>query len=455
MAAKSKKWEKTKYIGIEKRDDGKYRVVLDYGNVTDYNAKTGKIEPRRAKTRRVVGTLMEAQVMLAEVKRGKSTGISAKAGEQILKDVAKVYWERNKERYAESSWSSIEHHLRVINEFMGEVRVKDINKNKVEDFCDYMYEKRGLGYKSIVKIKSTLSNVFTFMLGAPEIYGIERNPCRLPDLNIKAPKPKKGVDKHEPHPMTEDGVNITINDIIKNEDDRAILAIFALGVIGGLRRSEIAGLTKANFYAEKDKMLIKDVVIKGEHCQNVNKDCTKDGAFRYVARPKILTKIIEYCMEQTATLQGYRSIKDIPDTDRIVRPVREILTGKVTSVDKLYERWRDYQLRRNRRLVNLGQEEIEPVRLHDLRHTHAHLMVMHVPVIFISHNMGHSTEGGGRYATTTEKVYLQDTNDRRAVNAFWNNKNTCPIKIDWESRNRIVLTSRNTSLDGSGHLKIN
>ena len=82
-------------------------------------------------------------------------------------------------------------------------------------------------------------------------------------------------------------------------------------------------------------------------------------------------------------------------------------------------------------------------------------MAMHVPVIFISHNMGHSTEGGGRYATTTEKVYLQDTNDRRAVNAFWNNKNTCPIKIDWESRNRIVLTSRNTSLDGSGHLKIN
>lgn len=455
MAAKAKEWEKTKYIGIEKRDDGKYRVMLDYGNVTDYNAKTGKIETRRVKTRRVVGTLREAQKMLADVTRGKSTGISAKAGEQILKDVVKVYWERSKGKYAESSWSSIEHHLRVINEYLGDIRVKDINKNKVEDFCNYIYEKRGLGYKSIVKIKSTLSNVFTYMIGAPEIYGIDRNPCRLPDLNIKAPKPKKGVDKYEPHPMTEEAVNITINDITKNENDRALLAIFALGVIGGLRRSEIAGLTKANFYAEKDKMLIKDVVIKGEHCQNVNKDCTKDGAFRYVARPKILTKIIEYCMEQTASLQGYRSIKDIPDTDRIVRPVREILTGKATSVDKLYERWRDYQLRRNRRLVNLGQEEIEPVRLHDLRHTHAHLMAMHVPVIFISHNMGHSTEGSGRYATTTEKVYLQDTNDRRAVNAFWNNKDTCPIKIDWESRNRIVLTSRNTSLDGSGHLKIN
>lgn len=454
MAAKVKKWEKTKYIGIEKRDDGKYRVMLDYGNVTDYNAKTGKIETRRAKTRRVVDTLREAQKMLADVTRGKSTGISAKAGEQILKDVIKVYWERSKGKYAESSWSSIEHHLRVINEYLGEIRVKDINKNKVEDFCDYIYEKKGLGYKSIVKIKSTLSNVFTFMLGAPEVYGIDRNPCRLPDLNIKAPKPKKGVDKFEPCPMTEEEVNITINDIIKNEDDRAILAIFALGVIGGLRRSEIAGLTKANFYAEKDKMLIKDVIVKGEHCQNVDKDCTKDGAFRYVARPKILTKIIEYCMEQTASLQGYRSIKDIPDTDRVVRPVQEILTGNPTHVDKLYERWRDYQLRRNRRFANLGQKEIATVRLHDLRHTHSHLMVMHVPVICISHNMGHSTEGS-RYATTTEKVYLQDTNDRRAVNAFWNNEDTCPIKIDWESRNRIVLTSRNTSLDGSGHLKIN
>lgn len=224
MAAKAKKWEKTKYIGIEKRDDGKYRVMLDYGNVTDYNAKTG---------------------------------------EQILKDVVKVYWERNKWKYAESSLSSIEHHLRVINEYLGDIKIKDINKNKVEDFCNYIYEKRGLGYKSIVKIKSTLSNVFAFSIGAPEIYGIERNPCRLPDLNIKAPKPKKGVNKYEPRPMT-----------------------------------------------EKDKMLIKDVVIKGEHCQNVNKDCTKDGAFRYVARPKILTKIIEYCMEQTASLQGYRSIKD-------------------------------------------------------------------------------------------------------------------------------------------------
>lgn len=455
MAALKSEWIKTRYVGIEHREsDGKYRVMLDYGVVTEYNEKKGKLETRRVKTRKVVDSLKEAQKLKSEIVQGKVSGISAKAGEQKLKFVTEQYWERNKDRYAESSWAGVQHHIKVINEYLGDVKVKDINKNKVEDFCNYMYEKKGFGYKSITKIKSTLSSVFRFMIGAPETYGIERNPCLIPDLNIKAPKPKRGIDKFEPRPLTKEEVNITINDLLMYEDDRAILAMFALGVIGGLRRSEMAGLTKARFYAEKDKMLIKEVITKGEHSRNVEKDCTKDGTFRYVARPKILTQIIEYCMEQTASLQDYRSIKDIPDTDRIVRPVRELLTGRETKVDKLRERWSDYQVRRNRRLVNRGENPVEIVRLHDLRHTHAHLLAQEIPSIFISQNMGHSL-GSERTATTTEKVYLQDTNDRKKVNGFWNNKETCPIKLNWENRNKLILTTENTSINSSGHIQIN
>ena len=456
MAKSKGEWIKTSFIGIEKREsDGKYRVMLDYGVVNDYNEKKGKMETRRIKTRKVVDTLGEAKKLRAQIQVGKDSGISAKAGTQKMKDVVDVYWERESSRFASSTVSSKQHHLRLINEYMGNVQIKDIQKNMVEDFCNYMYEKKHLQRNSIVKVKSSLSCVFRFMMGDPATYGITSNPCVLPDYNIKAPILKRGAGAFEPSPLSIDEVNITINDIIAYEDDRSLLAIYALRVIGGLRRSEIAGLTKGAFYAEKDKMLIKDVVVKGEHFRNVKKDCTKDGAFRYVARPKILTEIIEYCMKQTATLQGYRSIKEIPDTDRIVRPVIEILKNKEVQADKLTERWKDYQNRRNNRLKAVNKEPIKIVRLHDLRHTHAHIIVEGgVNTYFISQNMGHSLTGS-RYATTTEAVYLKDNNDRNRINAFFNNKETCPIKIDWSRSNKLILNSSNASIDGSGHLKIN
>lgn len=449
-------WEKTKYPCIEKREeDGKYRVTLDYGVITAYSEKKGRIETRRVKTRKVVDTLKEARELKASERIAKNNGTSLKAGTQKLKDVLKLYWEKKGGDFAESSVSSKQHHLRLINEFFGETEVRYISKNKIEDFCEYMYRKKGFGRNSIIKVKSSLSCVFNFMLGDPNVYGITQNPCLLKDLDLKAPELKRGDAKFfEAQTMTKEEVNITINDILMYEDDRALLAIFALATIGGLRRSEIAGLTKGAFYATDNRMFIKDVVIKDRHCRNANKSCTKNGSYRYVARPKILTDVIEYCLQQSASLQGYKSIKDIPDTDRIVRPVRELVTGKATCVDKLYERWKDYQNRRNRRLENIGKEPIKLVRLHDLRHTHAHLLVSELPTYLISRNMGHSTFNGFG-ANTTEKVYLQDDDDRSAINDFFNNKETCPIKIDWEKRNKLVLTASNTSIDGSGHLKIN
>lgn len=435
-----------------------YQVTLDFGRreVTDENGKT-KI--KQIKTMRTFEKKRDADACLTEHRHNKNRN--------KLPDTIKKYpLEEAFEDYIKHNESLLDpdyihykrNHAKDFLHFFKGAKVSDISTLDIEAYFIYLYsgnrsggQKEHLSICTIEKHKSTLRELWRFMLKDKKKYNVHMNVVSdavLPDKKAK----------FNPFIYNIEEVNATFEDMLLNEPDLYILGIFAIGLIGGLRRGEIADLRFHKIMNNEETFIVDSQIKVSPRTRQLIVKQPKGNKARITANPEVLKKIVNLIAEQRKALTGS---DEINMNDYIVKPFTDIESledGEIINVSKYSKRWEQYQVRRNRRFRKLGKEELPIIRVHDLRHTNATLLYnAGIPPFQISCNLGHTKgevdilDQALGSSGTTEKRYVHDTGNRKEI-IDWFNKN---IKIEEAlyKKKLGLIREQALTLNKSGHIK--
>lgn len=501
--------ETTKFPNIFKilSHKGGFLVRCNYGRVEKISRKDGTKKIVSEITLKVVDSITDARHLLNEVE-----GIREKRKEQGIESIRPIIKEKTtlndvieqfkKDRaYTDLSLGYQRHYdnyLLHFSDFMGHREPKTITVDDIEEYYSYLLERgnlakyrrksskqfdgkdniNGICINTVSKHKPALKRLWDFML-RKGCYGIEQNiPAYsyVPMINMEVDGKVIRTRHIQPDrtPLTMEQLNYTLNDAIQNEHDRSIAVMIALGAIGGLRRGEAVALRVGRYYHDERMKLgtdmwelndfksIKEYYIKHDELilidESITQNCgdvlgfPKDNIIRMVGKPKCLSDIVEYAMEQR--MQIYEALgAELSSDERIYLPLINVVQRNIYTSQKLSRKWKEYQERRNKRMMQLGVEPIPIVRYQDLRHTHASLLNEELPVKHISRNMGHVIPGEDNVFNTTTKVYIHNKEaDRSSIIQFWDKH----IKIDWDKAIRVDINApgNKAHVNGSGHFVI-
>lgn len=504
--------ERTRHANIFKvvGFDSKYVVRCNYGKVEKIDKKKGVKKEVNEITLKIVYTLNEAKELIRkadEIRQDRKEGINLPMeiiNKKItLKDAIEDF--KQDSMFTDLTKNYQMHYMNYFNHIIDFFGYKEPRKVKVTDIEDYyqyqlkhgnlLYAKRkedgkvskkvvtesnarGLSVNTLGKHKTALKQLWKFMMRKGG-YGVTSNVViysEIPKVEImidgKVIKTRKIQPKQTP--LSLEQLNYTLNDAIQNEHDRSIALMIALGAIGGLRRGEAVALKIGRYYHD-EKMLLGEEMWElndfkqirqyyEEHNELILIDeaiayngvdelgFPKGGIIRMIAKPKCLDEIVEYAMEQRSQITNVLGV-EMSGYDRLYMPLINVIQQNNYSSQKLSRKWKEYQQRRNKRMIEAGLKPIPEVRYHDLRHTHASLLGEELSVKKISQNMGHVIPGEGQINNTTTKVYIHDRlPDRSSVIDYWDKY----IKLDWDKALRVNINSgdNRAHVNGSGHLVI-
>lgn len=131
-------------------------------------------------------------------------------------------------------------------------------------------------------------------------------------------------------------------------------------------------------------------------------------------------------------------------------PVINVIKGEIMNGEKLTRRWREYQKRRNKRMVKAGMEPLPLIRFHDLRQTHSNLLKnVLMPEWETSFNMGHMIPN----RNTTKNDYWSDRIPHRDEIIDFFDKN---IRLEWDKalKGHIGTGGTIAQINNSGQLVV-
>lgn len=163
--------------------------------------------------------------------------------------------------------------------------------------------------------------------------------------------------------------------------------LWAFVAYTGTRRSEALALTWRDVDLAHGRVSIRRAL---DTKQRDTVKLTKSGGAR----------VIDIDADTVAVLRSWRSTLGGLSLDRVRAEAYvfgNLRDGQTRSPNEVSRRWR-YRVRSARE--SLGEDTLPAIRLHDLRHTHARLMLaLGVPVKVVSERLGHAS------ATITLDVY--------------------------------------------------
>lgn len=475
---------------------GGFLVTLDYGKALKPNKKTGQLEWKQQKTTKHVATEKEAKLLRAEAEIIRSKGVN----DRVLP--RKILFKQVVEEYFQSSdWKELsqqkkdhyKNYFRHMQDFFANMEPKNITRLDIDKYYQFQLErgkrstakknkdgsiskKEGISVNTLHKHKSAMKEFWKYLVDSKK-YGVTENVVEA----SKIPKVKQVVDgkevtvskiEYHARPLTLDELNYTLNDAIQNEYDRSIAVMIALAAIGSLRHSEAVGLElrkylhsecmevsdeiiekytslDKRYYEENDNLMFIDTAIMKIGGKDIVK-LPKNEKVRVSAVPECLKKIVDYALEQRQ--QFYKITGQKMDKhDNVYLPLINVVRGQSLNSAKLGKKWKQYQVRRNKRMLKAGLEPIPMVRYHDLRHTHSNLLEEHAPICEIARNMGHELPKAMR--NTTSLIYWNEVEPKRDNIIHYFDEN---IKIDWDKALNIPLNAEGSqiTINGSGHLII-
>jgi integrase len=505
--------EKTKTANIFKISDhrGGFLVRCNYGRVEKISKKSGVKKEVYEITLKVVPTFSEAKQLLNEAEHVREQRKNGCVIENQIMTASKLSLDdaiadfKNNREYTELTKNyqlHYDNYLRHISDFMGG---KEPSRIMIEDFDDYyhyqmirgkldtakknkdgsiskkevsMTNPEGISVNTLSKHKTALKSLWNFMI-RKGCYGVKFNIASvsvIPSVKIAIDGKEMKMNHIPPKqtPLNLEELNYTLNDAIQNEADRSIAVMIALGAIGGLRRSEAVALKVGRYYHDErmqtgekmwelndfsglreyyenhDELILIDEAITSNGGDTLK--FPKDNIIRMVGKPKCLSDIIEYAMEQRMQLYSVMG-KELGSDERVYMPLVNLIKQKDYSCAKFSRKWTEYQKRRNKRMELAGLKPIPVIRFHDLRHTHATLLGEEIASPKISRNMGHVVPGEGQVSNTTTKVYIHDRKpDRTEIIEYWDSH----IKLDWSKAMRVDINApgNQAHVNGSGHLVI-
>ena len=469
---------------------GGYLVTLHKGRkkVWDDKAKTYKVKSQN--TVKHVLNEKEAIALLREVedyRAGKTQGKGRFDEKYNMKQLIADYQQSTRflslsERYKEYQINIFGH---LLDYFTGEHDkfTSDLSTRDIEDYFYFQlqsgdrsvlrYENgepvrsgKGLSPNTLDKHKSILKIIINFAMSCGDKYGISNNfveNAEIPKIKVEGyEKPLNHIPYHA-NTLTLEELNITLQDAIENEPDHSIVFLIALGALGGLRTSEIAGLKIGHFYHD-NRMTFNEEVMKKynydvDYYKNnhelmfiheaikiiYNKEVTelpKGIHPRMVAIPDFLRKAADYMMNQRNQICNIAGVNPPSGTSRMYNPLVNDLKGTYIAKRKIYKKWIEYQHRRNRRLQLQEKEPIKILKMHELRHTHVTLLERAYPGdLSISWNVGHLIP----INNTTKEYAHEPQPDRTKIIEYFDQN----IKVDWSKAQDI---KRKFKINKSGHL---
>ena len=273
----------------------------------------------------------------------------------------------------------------VVNPYFGNYRLQDINALMVNDFVNQLktmntsYKNRENKKLSNGSIKKYYNVFRSIMQKAFEYELIETQPCNRVKLNLK--NDRKNVEIHY---YTLSEYKKALELLEKEPLEKRIVIEMALKT--GMRRSEMFGLDWDNDYDEKNHLFKIHRSMQKVNGKMVEMPCKTQASIREISIPDSLVSLLQ---EYKATITPKKYILEDINYD---------------SITAWFRKWE----------VKNG---LPRIRFHDLRHTHATLLLYAgTDIKTISKRLGHSN------IQTTMDVYTHVINelDKNASNLLDN-----------------------------------
>lgn len=405
----------TGFAGIKQRiSDGKYVVSLDLGREIITDPKTGKRKERQKKSTRVVNTLKEAKALIGENNAAKRhrriTGATGKVYiENVINDYKAKYYDSDKawsDSYKQQKNSQHKHFI----DYFGDMDLRKVDTADIEDYFLYCQNDLGLCANTIQKHKSHLIDLWKFMKKNLSKYGIRENVVFDADYG--------NIQRYEATPLKIDQLNTLLNQCLL-EDDRSVLLMVGLPALASLRRSEVCGLKRSKVDFENKKILVDNARV--QLGTGYIEKLPKGDKTRITCICDVLERFFEltYAQQEEWT-QGHK----LKCGEYVYLTKTNLVNDYLPHPGKVSRRFRELQVRINKRLEKANKEPIPKIRIHDLRHTFISILLNsgEVNPFQVYGCAGHVIEDN-----TSTKTYWHDQGDRQEIIDFWN-KN---LKVDF------------------------
>ena len=206
------------------------------------------------------------------------------------------------------------------------------------------------------------------------------------------------------------------------EEDLSILSLVLLAGGGGLRRGELAGLRWENVNFNERNIRIIDNRVQVGTKETVKRPKTNE--IRNIPMHDVLFNTLKVVKEWQEVILK----REVTDADYVYMTKINLINNYLPSTGKISRRFKEFEKRMNKYFLKAGEVEIEPVRLHDLRHTFVtNLMsgafnskgewIEPADIIQIHFASGHKIKSAD---TTATKRYLHDLGFRDSITKFFN-----------------------------------
>ncbi|MFA1821217.1 tyrosine-type recombinase/integrase [Virgibacillus oceani] len=323
----------------------KYYIVVDIG--TGYE--------RKQKWLSGFNTKKEAEKEMPRILNELNQGTYVEPSKQLYSDFLDAWMKNKRNKLSLNAYNNYEMNIRVhIKPALGRFKLSKLNSLAIDDFYTDL-ENKGLSSATIRKMHTIVRSSLEY---AKDYRFIEWNPASV----VKPPSVK-----HKDIQVWEEKDLMRFLHFTKNEHD---YIVYHLALFTGMRRGEILGLKWSDIdYAQKkirvQRSYSKSGFTKGktDSARRVI-DVDDDTITALKERHKIVKENKMRCGE------------DYEDNNLVVCRA----DGRPVDVRNV-----------NRRFTKLRERHKMPeIRFHDMRHTHATIMLgMGTPVKIVSERMGH------------------------------------------------------------------
>ena len=405
----------------QRTKDGKYIVSLDYGSRLKKNPKTGLMERKQVKTRRVVDTLKEARALKGENAKEKRLRKTTGRTSPLLFPMAlDEYMELN-----EGKWSLTYRQQKIVQTkrlkfYFADRDVREIDTLDIERFfewCRHPHEEfpNALINNTLYKYKSTLTDLWKFMKKHRSKYFVTEN--IVLDADVGRPV------RFEATTLNIEQLNRLLDLMLRNEQDFAFYALVGCAGLTGMRRGEICGLRWGDIDWEKKRISVLRSRVRAGSV-TVEK-LPKGEKTRISALSDPLAKLLKIVKENQEEILD----RAVRDDEYVFMQKTNLLNNYLPNPGKLDRRFHEMLTRINRVMEEAGQEPLPHIRMHDLRHTFITLALnAKVDHLMVSSNVGHTIKGN-----TTTAVYWHDQGERQEIIDFVDRIITVPIKAYWRA----------------------
>lgn len=352
-----------------------WQLVLSLG----YDPLTGK---RKQKSRHFRGTKTEARRALDEFRREIESGLKIDADKMMFGEYARQ-WIGSREALGTLAPSTIKREKEILAHILrhlATIALRDIDAVTVRNLYIVLGED-GVGQRSLAMVASQLNQILSQAANDDIIL---RNPCD----RVEAPKRQKS---RKGSALDREGVMrlvAALEDAESKEyplakhqlqqltSDMAHVAAVRLALSAGLRRGEVLGLSWGD-------------VSFGDATLNIHQSLSNTTGTLKSPKTENSTRVVSLDPQMLENLKKWKSrqaeylfslgIKQYEDT-----PVITNEAGRHMDGNNLARWWRTFQERYG----------FKGLRFHDLRHTHATMLVSSgLNIKAVSNRLGHSSVG--------------------------------------------------------------